>query len=145
MLSWINNEPSEMKMFVANRVSQALEPTNPSDWRYVPTTSNPADLISRGVDGETLDYYKYVKRFDEKAFIMTLKRFIARRGKSFEIFKDNGRNFVAAAKEIGSFLNQNNESPSDLASQQGIKFMFISTYALESVSSSISSAVSGKP
>lgn len=70
-----------------------------------------------------------VSDLTQEAFIMSLRRFIARRGKPKEIFCDNGRNFVAAAKEIGTFLKQNNEPLSDFASQQGIKFMFIPTYA----------------
>jgi hypothetical protein len=60
---------------------------------------------------------------------MTLKRFIARRGKPLEIFCDNGRNFVSAAKEIGQFLKSNTEPLSDFADQEGIKFVFSPTYA----------------
>lgn len=70
-----------------------------------------------------------VSDLTKDAFVMTLRRFIARRGKPSEIFSDNGRNFVAAAKEIGDFLKQNTEPISDFASQQGIKFNFIPTYA----------------
>ncbi|XP_045448476.1 uncharacterized protein LOC123656907 [Melitaea cinxia] len=55
---------------------------------------------------------------------MTLRRFIARRGKPAEIFCDNGRNFVAAAKELGQFLKTNQESLSDFATQETIKFVF---------------------
>ncbi|XP_047032656.1 uncharacterized protein LOC124639368 [Helicoverpa zea] len=62
-------------------------------------------------------------------FLMTLKRFIARRGKPAEIFSDNGRNFVAADKELGSFLKINNHLFSDFAAQEGIKFNFIPAYS----------------
>lgn len=60
---------------------------------------------------------------------MTLRRFIARRGKPSEIFSDNGRNFVAAAKELNNFLNENSNNLIDFASNEGIKFNFIPTYA----------------
>lgn len=60
---------------------------------------------------------------------MTLRRFISRRGKPKEMFSDNGRNFVAAAKEISSFIKEIEEPISDFASQQGIDFKFIPTYA----------------
>ncbi|XP_041987938.1 uncharacterized protein LOC121739506 [Aricia agestis] len=70
-----------------------------------------------------------VSDMSKDAFIMTLRRFIARRGKPTEIFSDNGRNFVAAAKEIGQFLKQNEEYLSQFASHQGITFNFIPTYA----------------
>ncbi|XP_026734736.1 uncharacterized protein LOC113498790 [Trichoplusia ni] len=59
---------------------------------------------------------------------MSLKRFISRRGKPTEIFSDNGTNFVAAAKEIGSFIKQKNEPLVDFASQQSINFKFIPAY-----------------
>ncbi|XP_026744706.1 uncharacterized protein LOC113506045 [Trichoplusia ni] len=59
---------------------------------------------------------------------MSLKRFISRRGKPTEIFSDNGTNFVAAGKEIGSFIKQNHEPLVDFASQQSINFKFIPAY-----------------
>lgn len=64
-----------------------------------------------------------------EAYIMTLRRFISRRGKPVEIYSDNGRNFVAASKDIGNFINQNKETIADFAGNQGIKFMFIVAYA----------------
>lgn len=70
-----------------------------------------------------------VSDLSKEAFIMTVKRFIARRGKPIEIFCDNGRNFVAAAKEVGQFIKNNSEPLSDFANQQGIKFVFSPTYA----------------
>lgn len=39
-----------MKVFVANRVAAINELTNAALWRYVPTSLNPADLLSRSVD-----------------------------------------------------------------------------------------------
>lgn len=47
-LQWIATEPFRLKTFVANRVSTIRHLTTPSWWRHVPSTSNPADLISRG-------------------------------------------------------------------------------------------------
>ncbi|XP_063635213.1 uncharacterized protein LOC134805966 [Cydia splendana] len=58
-----------------------------------------------------------VSDLTKDAFIMTLRRFIARRGRPTEIFSDNGTNFVAAAKELGSFIKQNQEPLFDFASQ----------------------------
>lgn len=70
-----------------------------------------------------------VSDLSKNAFIMTLRRFVSRRGKPAEIHCDNGRNFVAAAKELGDFLKNNAEPLSDFASQEGIKFTFTPTYA----------------
>lgn len=63
------------------------------------------------------------------AFVMTLRRFISRRGKPAEVFCDNGRNFVAANKELATFLKKNNGPLSEFAAQEGIRFNFIPAYA----------------
>lgn len=60
---------------------------------------------------------------------MTLRRFVSRRGRPAEVFCDNGRNFVAAAKELGSFLKQNMEPISDFANREHIRFFYSPPYA----------------
>lgn len=70
-----------------------------------------------------------VSDLSKDAFIMTLRRFISRRGKPAEIFCDNGRNFVAAAKEIGNFLKTNHGPVVDFVTNEGVKFVFSPTYA----------------
>ncbi|XP_043064383.1 uncharacterized protein LOC122320285 [Drosophila ficusphila] len=47
-LSWIRDEPFRFNMFVANRVAAIQERTDSME-RYVPTSLNPADILSRGV------------------------------------------------------------------------------------------------
>lgn len=49
VLSWINSEPSRWCNFVANRTVCIKTFSSPADWRHVPSTSNPADLVSRSV------------------------------------------------------------------------------------------------
>lgn len=70
-----------------------------------------------------------VSELSRDAFILTLRRFISRRGKPTEIFSDNGRNFVAAAKVVGTFIQENSESISKFACDQGMKFVFSPAYA----------------
>ncbi|XP_049884462.1 uncharacterized protein LOC126379650 [Pectinophora gossypiella] len=70
-----------------------------------------------------------VSDLTKNSFIMTLRRFVARRGRPAEIFCDNGRNFIAGAKELNSFLKENVESLSAFATQEGIKFNFTPAYA----------------
>lgn len=70
-----------------------------------------------------------VSDLSKDAFIMTLRRFISRRGKPAEIFCDNGRNFVATAKEVGKFIRQVGDPLCDTMNQEGIKFLFTPTYA----------------
>ena len=50
LLGYINNTTRRFKTFVGNRLSYIHEITNPEQWRYVESTSNPADLASRGID-----------------------------------------------------------------------------------------------
>lgn len=54
VLAWLRGSPTKLKTFVANRVGEILDTTQPSSWRYVPTSSNPADLISRGASANQL-------------------------------------------------------------------------------------------
>lgn len=44
---WIKSETKRYKQFVANRLSEILELTNPSNWMWVPTDMNPADDATR--------------------------------------------------------------------------------------------------
>lgn len=54
VLKYINNETSRFRTFVANGVSEILRISRPSQRRYVNTSSNPADLASRGLKVESL-------------------------------------------------------------------------------------------
>ncbi|XP_044312542.1 uncharacterized protein LOC123037110 [Drosophila rhopaloa] len=47
-LSWIREEPARFNVFVANRVATIQELTRTMEWRYVPTSLNPTDILSRG-------------------------------------------------------------------------------------------------
>lgn len=48
-LSWILADPSRFQTFVSNRIAHIQSITSGMQWRYVPGSLNPADLISRGV------------------------------------------------------------------------------------------------
>lgn len=70
-----------------------------------------------------------VSELSKQAFILTLNRFIARRGIPKIIYCDNGRNFVAAAKEIFNFVKSNKEAISGFGARRGIEFKFSPAYA----------------
>ena len=56
VLGYIANNARRFHVFVANRVQQIREHTEVSQWRYVSTRENPADLASRGASvSELLD------------------------------------------------------------------------------------------
>ena len=54
VLGYIFNESKRFKIFVANRVQEIRKYTLPSQWKYVNSNRNPADLCSRGVSVKEL-------------------------------------------------------------------------------------------
>jgi transposase InsO family protein len=54
VLQYIHSEDRRFHTFVANRVSQIREGSDPSQWRYVNTRHNPADFASRGLKAHEL-------------------------------------------------------------------------------------------
>lgn len=48
VLAWLQSESCQYKIFVAHRITEILENTAASDWRYTDSASNPADDITRG-------------------------------------------------------------------------------------------------
>ena len=49
VICWIEGQSRDYKPFVANRVGEIHEYSNPQQWRYVSTKENPADRATRGV------------------------------------------------------------------------------------------------
>ncbi|XP_038062679.1 uncharacterized protein LOC119733173 [Patiria miniata] len=54
VLQYIQNESRRFHTFVANRVSRIQSGSDPSQWRYVDTASNPADDGSRGLTADAM-------------------------------------------------------------------------------------------
>jgi len=54
VLTWIQGPLTNWKKSVGNRVAIIQDETASAMWRHVPTHSNPADLISRGIEPTTL-------------------------------------------------------------------------------------------
>lgn len=53
-LQWLKSPPNVWKTFVANRVAEVQHYTHGCQWRHVPGSDNPADLVSRGTTVEGL-------------------------------------------------------------------------------------------
>ena len=54
VLGWINTAPLRLKTYVSNRVSKICSRVPSEQWRYVSTSENPADHISRGLSPRLL-------------------------------------------------------------------------------------------
>lgn len=54
VLGYIKNDARRFHVFVANRVQQIRQGSNPDQWRYIETKENPADESSRGVSPQDL-------------------------------------------------------------------------------------------
>jgi len=50
VLSWIQSSSNKWKTFVAHRIAFIQEETSSATWRHVPSSDNPADLVSRGIE-----------------------------------------------------------------------------------------------
>ncbi|CAM1295397.1 Uncharacterised protein r2_g452 [Pycnogonum litorale] len=48
VIHWIHGQSRTYKPFIAHRVSEIQEKTNPAQWRHVPGQQNPADVATRG-------------------------------------------------------------------------------------------------
>ena len=56
VLWWIRGRSREFKPFVANRIGEIQNSTNPDQWKHIPTKFNPADYLSRGM--KKIDFVK---------------------------------------------------------------------------------------
>ena len=54
VLKWLCSERCRYHTFVANRIAEIHDSTQPTQWRHVAGTENPADDLSRGVDAASL-------------------------------------------------------------------------------------------
>ena len=54
VLQYLRNEDRRFQTFVANRVAKILNHTEPSQWNYVDSASNPADDVSRGMTADEI-------------------------------------------------------------------------------------------
>ncbi|XP_006817261.1 uncharacterized protein LOC102809485, partial [Saccoglossus kowalevskii] len=54
VLGYIANKSTRFHIFVANRVQKIQDHTQPSQWRYIESKKNPADIASRGSSADDL-------------------------------------------------------------------------------------------
>ena len=61
VLCYLNNESKCFHTFVANRIQRIKNVCDPSQWHYVPSKDNPADLLTRGL---TIDEFLKCNRWN---------------------------------------------------------------------------------
>ena len=54
VLWWVRGRSRQFKPFDANRVGEIQSISDPAQWRYVQTSINPADFLSRGMKAEEM-------------------------------------------------------------------------------------------
>ncbi|XP_041972200.1 uncharacterized protein LOC121728148 [Aricia agestis] len=74
-------------------------------------------------------HLELVSDLSSDAYLLSLKRFISRRGKPAEIFSDNGKNFVGLMNDFSKFLSSISGEIKDYALSQNIKFRMNPPYA----------------
>ncbi|XP_052071218.1 uncharacterized protein LOC127709652 [Mytilus californianus] len=75
VLGYIANDNRRFHVFVANRVQQIREHSSPTQWKYVDTKENPADVASRGASAN--DLVTNSNWFTGPKFLWTLQSFDA--------------------------------------------------------------------
>lgn len=58
-LHWLKGESTRWKQFVGNRVEEIQNLTDVAVWKHCRSKDNPADLLTRGLDAETLSNSKF--------------------------------------------------------------------------------------
>ena len=58
VLCWLYMPPERLSTYVSNRVSDTTARIPSTNWRHIPTSSNPADVLSRGMGPMELVNYK---------------------------------------------------------------------------------------
>ena len=60
VLNWLRSESATFKTFVGARVAEIQAAWDPKCWRYVPSESNPADDLSRGISVKELSTGRWI-------------------------------------------------------------------------------------
>lgn len=57
VLQWLRMDPRKFQQFVMHRVGEILENSNPDQWNWVPSKSNPADLATKPLTQTNVDLW----------------------------------------------------------------------------------------
>lgn len=74
-------------------------------------------------------HLELVSDLSTESFILSLRRFVSRRGKSAIIYCDNGTNFKGANNELSRLLRSSRKDVTEFATEEGIIFKFSPAYS----------------
>lgn len=74
-------------------------------------------------------HLELISSLSTDSFLQALRRFVSRRGKPFQIFSDNGTNFVGAKRELTHFLKSNGADLTSKCAADQIHWEFIPPYS----------------
>ncbi|XP_036347137.1 uncharacterized protein LOC118756483, partial [Rhagoletis pomonella] len=63
VLKWLRMDPRNFKQYVMHRVGEVLEATNATDWNWVPSKLNPADLATKFSRQQSSDIWLHGPKF----------------------------------------------------------------------------------
>lgn len=73
-------------------------------------------------------HLELVSDLTTEAFLASFKRFVSRRGKPYQMYSDNGSNFLGAnqeLKQLGIFLRENEKTLTESINNEGVLWSFI--------------------
>ncbi len=107
VLQYIRSEDGRFRTFVANRIATIHSATQPNQWHYVDTSSNPADDLSRGMSA--LELKKSMRWLEGARFILMAEEDWPEEPKSMEPLnqsdpelrkcKENAQTFAVESEE----------------------------------------------
>ncbi|XP_063749569.1 uncharacterized protein LOC134870954 [Eleginops maclovinus] len=133
VLKYLNSESTRFKTFVANRISAILEHSQTSQWRYVNTTLNPADHVSRGQTVEA--FLKCESWLSGPNFLLCSQdqwpknldpgMLDVNDPEVKEMYSDNGTNFRSADSELKKSIQEwNTKKIAKQLQQKGVQWHF---------------------
>ncbi|KAL3967947.1 NLR family CARD domain-containing protein 3 [Sarotherodon galilaeus] len=103
VLGYISNQTKRFYVYVGNRVQRIRRISEPKQWHYVPTSSNPADIGTRSVPAAMLGDSAWLKG---PAFL--LQASVTREAETYDLvdpgLDDEIRSFVTHTSNDGSLL-----------------------------------------
>ena len=100
VLHYLHSERKRFPIFVANRIQMINDYSSPEQWRYVATSSNPADVASRGLNSP--DQFQDTSWLDGPTFLRTAEDNWPPQPVSFDAEAEEISNVITANDPVNS-------------------------------------------